>query len=251
MKKSAFVLSLVFAFLCMAIAPQHVMAQKEKLKADKFATITIAVINSYRPFHIAFVRYYNADGDLLLNTSEEFRVEISKSERHKTGSVRKTIPVYNDAQKIVVSVSKCTNMHENEFLVSDFEASNNEATFVFRGEFDEPVRVKFIGVQPDKPATFNISGQNTSVIFYADYNNVEKILEDEADLSDLRVEGDRTALYEYKVTGTERKEDPVTRSKVLEVTVEYVDKSLEAANNTQNQQTNKKGEKKKKKKKKE
>ncbi len=248
MKKCAFVLSLFTAFIFMSLIPQYAMAQKDKLKADKFATITIAVINSYRPFHVAFVRYYDANGELLLNTSEEFKVEVSKSERHKTGSVRKTIPIYNDAQRIVVSVSKCTNMHENEFLVSDFEASNNEATFVFRGEFDEPVRVKFIGVQPDKPATFNITGQNTSVIFYADYNNVEKILEDEADLSDLKVEGDKTALYEYRITGTEPKEDPVKRTKVLEVTVEYVDKS-QTQNTAATQDTGKKKKKDKKKKK--
>lgn len=220
---------ILFTFMALIIGlgiGADVQAQSTKTpdqrKADKFASITIAVVNSYREFHIAFVRYYDSDGNLLLNTSEEFRIDISKSQKLNTGSITKSIPLYNDAEKIVVSASYCTNMHENDVPIAELEANDNKATFVFRGEFEKPVRVKFIGVQSDKPATFNIAGENTNVIFYADYDNVLKTLPEEATLESLSVEPDRTSLYEYSIDNIEKKIDEETHQKTLEVTVSYV-----------------------------
>jgi hypothetical protein len=173
-------------------------------KADKFATVTVAVISSNRPYHVAFVKYFDKNGDILLNTSEEFKVDISKSPRFATGSIRKTIPLYKDAEYIEVRVSNCSNMHENQFFVNDFTKNGNEATFVFSGTVEDVVSIEFEGIADSKPCTFQVKGTNTNVIFYADYSNVKKLLPEEAKNKDITVEVSATSLYKYKVESVEK-----------------------------------------------
>ena len=211
----------LLALLCLLSVSGRVMAQKnedDEKKVDKFATITIAVLNSDRPYHVAFVRYFDKNGDILLNTSEEFKIDISKSPRFATGSVRKTIPVYPNAHYVEVTVNYCTNMHENQFFVSEFEQSNNEATFVFRGVVEDLVMVEFDGIQQDKPCTFQIKGANTSTIFYADYNNAKKRLPEESKNKDVSVEVSETSLYKYKINKVEKDKN----GKKIKVTVALV-----------------------------
>lgn len=190
-------------FFC-AIFSFTAAGQESKREVQSYANITIAVINSNRAFHVATVRYFDANGDILLNTSEEFKIDISKSPRFATGSIRKSIPVYPEAKTLEVTVTNCTNMHENVFILSELPASNNEVTFVFQGKFEGSIQVEFEGVSKEQPGTFLIKGANTNKIFYADYNNVRVQLPDEADVKDVKVELSKTSLFEYKITGMEK-----------------------------------------------
>ncbi len=190
--------------VCATALAQPDGARFEEHKADKFATVTVAVISSNRPYHVACVKYFDKNGDILLNTSEEFKVDISKSPRFATGSIRKTIPVYKDAEYIEVSVSNCSNMHENQFFINDFNKNSNEATFVFSGTVEDLVVIEFEGIEDSKPCTFQIKGINTNVIFYADYSNVKKVLPDEAKNKDIAIDVSETSLYKYKIEGVEK-----------------------------------------------
>jgi hypothetical protein len=196
-------LTFIIAFIAF-FGSFSLFAQESKREVQNYANITIAVINSNRTFHIATVRYFDQNGDILINTSEEFKIDISKSPRFATGSIRKSIPVYPDAKTIEVTVTNCTNMHENVFILSELAASNNEVTFVFQGKFEGSIQVEFEGVSKEKPGTFLIKGANTNKIFYADYNNVKVTLPDEADVKDVKVELSKTSLFQYKISGTEK-----------------------------------------------
>jgi hypothetical protein len=176
---------------------------KEQM-SDKTATITIAVLNSDRPYHVAFVRYYDKNGDVVLNTSQEFKIDISKSPRFATGSIRRSVAVPKDADYFEVSVTNCTNMHENRFYIKDLQQNKDEVTFVFRGIVEDLVSIEFIGIQDAKPCTFQIKGANTNVIFYADYSNVKKALPEESKNKDISVEISETSLYKYKIEKVEK-----------------------------------------------
>ncbi len=194
-------------------------AQDEKpQETDRVATVTIAILNSDRQYHVAFIRYYDKNGDILLNTSQEFKVDISKTPRFTTGSITKTIPIYPNADYFEVTVTNCTNMHENRFNVTDLEKNNNKVTFVFRGVVEDHVAIEFMGIQDNKPCTFQITGANTNVIFYADYSNVKKTLPEESKNKDISVEVSETSLYKYKIDKVEKDK----KGKLVKVNVSLV-----------------------------
>lgn len=215
--------ALMFVLYCFPSAAQETAGDEER-QADKFATVTVAVLNSDRPYHVVFIKYFDKAGDILLNTTEEFKINISKSPRFSTGSIRKTIPVYADAHLVELTVSNCTNMHENRYLISEFEQSGNEATFVFSGNEGKIMKVQFDGIQKDKPCAFNLAGANTNLIFYADYDNVQKEMPDEAHMADINVKVSETSLHPYKIVNTE--ED--AKNKTLKIKVEYMDANAPA-----------------------
>lgn len=190
----------------------------QKPETDKVATVTIAILNSDRQYHVAFIRYYDKKGDILLNTSQEFKVDISKTPRFTTGSITKTIPIYPEADYFEVTVTNCTNMHENRFNVIDLEKNNNKVTFVFRGVVEDHVSIEFMGIQDNKPCTFQIKGANTNVIFYADYSNVKKALPEESKNKDINVEVSETSLYKYKIEKVEKDK----KGKLVKVNVTLV-----------------------------
>ncbi|MEM6297327.1 MAG: hypothetical protein AAF740_01420 [Bacteroidota bacterium] len=206
-----------FVYLSNFISAQNNI-RGAKVEAQGALTLTIAVINSDKSYHVAAVRYYNEKGELILNTNEEFRIDISKASRFATGSVKKTVPMYSGAHSIRVDVSDCTNMHENEFLLSEAEAANNEVTFVFRTEVEDLVRVVFKGIQADKPGAFNIRGLNTNIIYYADYDGIVKVLPDEARISDIKVDLSSTTLHSYRVVS----QDIDSEEQRMEVQLEYI-----------------------------
>ncbi|MGF1532824.1 MAG: hypothetical protein ACFCUI_03925 [Bernardetiaceae bacterium] len=251
MQKQIIFLWALVSFLGVSLAQGQEGIRGAKVNADGALTLTISVLNSDQPYHVASVRYFNDKGELILNTNEEFRVEISKANRFATGSVRKTIPIYAGAHSIRVEVSGCANMHENEFLLSEAEAANNEVTFVFRTEVEDLVRVAFKGIQQGKPGAFTIRGVNTNIIYYADYDGVVKVLPAEARITDINVDISPTTLHNYRITGMERNE----KEKNMEVILEYVGENPSPATTTAPKtdtsapaSADKKGKKKKKKK---
>ncbi len=227
------------------------LAQKDirgaKIEAQGALTLTIAVINSDKPYHVAAVRYYDENGELILNTNEEFRIDISKASRFATGSVRKTVPMYSGAYSLRVDVSDCTDIHENEFLLSEAEAANNEVTFVFRTEVEDLVRVAFKGIQADKPGAFNIRGLNTNMIYYADYDGIVKVLPDEARITDIKVDLSSTTLHNYRIVN----QDIDSKEQRMEVQLEYIGENPNPTNaatvTTPEESSTKKGKKKRKK----
>jgi len=202
-------------------------AQNNAPKADRFANITIAVVNSERAFHVATIRYFDENNDILLNTSEEFKIDISRAERFKTGSIRKTIPIYPNTKRIQVEVNHCSSLHENDFYIEDLEKAGNDITFVFKREFEKVIIVKFEGIQDKKPCSFKIKGVNTNVIYYGDYANASKVLYEESRREDIKIEMAESSLYPYRIVNIDpnvpfKIED---RERVVKVQVEYIDPS--------------------------
>lgn len=218
MKKLVITLSMLL-FLSVTttkiFAQNDTQSEKKEGTSDKTATITIAVLNSDRPYHVAFIRYYDKKGDIVLNTSQEVKIDISKSPRFATGSIRRSFAVPKDADYFDVTVSNCTNMHENRFFISDLAKNKDEVTFVFRGIVEDFVSVEFIGIQDSKPCTFQIKGANTNVIFYADYSNVKKVLLEESKNKDISIEISETSLYKYKIEKIEKDK----KGKIVKVNV--------------------------------
>jgi hypothetical protein len=211
----------VFILLWGFLGQNVTLAQQDdeaKPEPTSTANVTIAVLNSDKPYHVAFVRYYDKNGDILLNTSEEFKIDIAKSPRFKTGSTKRAIPIYPKADYFEVTVTNCTNMHENRFYVNELKANNDQATFIFRGIVEDLVTIEFAGIQDNKPCTFQIKGANTNVIFYADYSNVKKVLPEEARNKDISVEVSETSLYKYKIDKVEKDK----KGKIVKVTVSLV-----------------------------
>jgi hypothetical protein len=208
----------LLAFWSMAVLAQSP-------KADRFLTITIAVVNSELPYHVALVRYFDKEGNILLNTSEEYKIDISKTNRFKTGSIRKTIPIFPDAERIQVSVNNCTGLHESDFLVSELDAAQNEVTFVFKREFEKVVVVKFKGIQQKRPCSFKIKGVNTNIIYYGDFVNAQKQLPEESRREDVNLEVAESTLYPYRIVNINRDVayKPEDRERIIEVTVEAIE----------------------------
>lgn len=209
-----------FFILALCLLSFPIIAQDDKdnnteTASDKTASLTIAVINSDRPYHVAFIRYYDKNGDVVLNTSREFKIDISKSPRFATGSIKKSVAVPKDADYFDVTVTNCTNMHENRFYVKDLPNNKDEVTFVFRGIVEDFVAVEFVGIQDSKPCTFQIKGANTNVIFYADYSNVKKTLPEESKNKDISIEISETSLYKYKIDKVEKDK----KGKIVRVSV--------------------------------
>jgi len=204
------------ALLFVSLAPLRVFGQAQtQEEVTGFVTVTIAVVNSDREDHIAFIKYFDEEGEILLNTSEEHLISISKSERFSTGSIRKSIPMYKNAYMFEVTVAHCENMHENQFLTSDLTEEQQEVTFVFQGTIEDMIKVEFEGIVQNKPCKFRIQGENTSKDFFAHYSNVQKALPGEARLKDVKVEISETTLFPYKITGTERDEE----KNIIKITV--------------------------------
>lgn len=195
-------------------------------KAERFATITVSVVNSERPYHVALIRYYDKDGNVLLNTSEEFKIDISKAARFKTGSIRKTIPIYPEAKKIIVTVDNCSGLHENDFTVEDLDAADSKLTFVFKREFEKQVIVRFKGIQDKKPCSFKIIGRNTNEIYYGDYVKAQKYLPKESNREDIRVKVAESTLYPYEIVGIKKDVQfkPEDKERYVDVTVKYTGK---------------------------
>ncbi|TAD99571.1 MAG: hypothetical protein EAZ97_08430 [Bacteroidetes bacterium] len=215
----------IICFLLLVFNSFSAFAQEPK--ADRFATITVSVVNSEKAYHVALVRYYDKDGEIIINTSEEFKIDISKASRFKTGSIRKTIPIYPNAERIQVTVNNCANLHENDFFISDLDAAENNVTFVFKREFESVIVVKFKGIQQKKPCTFKIKGKNTNTIFYGDYENAQKMLYEEASREDIKVELAESSLYPYKVDGIEiMPSKPEDMQKFMQINVSYIDNSV-------------------------
>ncbi len=199
------------------------IAYAQSPKAERFATITVSVVNSERPYHVALIRYYDKDDNVLLNTSEEFMIEISKAQRFKTGSIRKTIPIYPEAKKIIVTVDNCSGLHENDFTVEDLDAADSKLTFVFKREFEKQVIVRFKGIQDQKPCSFKIIGRNTNEIYYGDYVKAQKYLPKEGNREDIRVQVAESTLYPYDIVSIKKDVTfkPEDKERYVDVTVKY------------------------------
>ncbi len=180
-----------------------------------YVTVTVAVVNSGREDHIAFIKYFDEEGEILLNTSEEHLIKINESERFSTGSIRKSIPIYKNAYMFEVKVSHCENMHENQFLMSEVQGEKSEVTFVFQGTIEDVIKVEFQGIAQNKPCKFRIQGSNTNKDFFAHYSNVQQNLPGESRLKDIKVEISETTLFPYKITNTELDKE----KRVIRITV--------------------------------
>jgi len=212
---------LAFVLAMLIFSP---FAHAQSPKAERFATITVSVVNSERPYHVALIRYYDKDDNVLLNTSEEFMIEISKAARFKTGSIRKTIPIYPQAKKIIVTVDNCSGLHENDFTVEDLDAADSKLTFVFKREFEKQVIVRFKGIQDKKPCSFKLIGRNTNEIYYGDYVKAQKYLPKESNREDIRVKVAESTLYPYEIVNIKKdvKFKPEEKERYVDVTVKYL-----------------------------
>lgn len=230
MKKITSILSTTL--LAIILFSSAIYAQSPK--AERFATLTVSVVNSERPYHVALIRYYDKDGNVLLNTSEEFMIEISKSARFKTGSIRKTIPIYPEAKKIIVTVDNCSGLHENDFTVEDLDAADSKLTFVFKREFEKQVIVRFKGIQDKKPCSFKIIGRNTNEIYYGDYVKAQKYLPKESNRADIKVQVAESTLYPYEIVGIKKDVSfkPEDKERYVDVTVKYTGQGGEAQTST-------------------
>lgn len=214
-----------YLLACLLALAGFQYAQAQGAKADRFVTITIAVVNSEKAYHVAFVRYFDKDGEILLNTSEEYKIDISKASRFKTGSIRKTIPIFPEAHRVEVTISGCSSLHENFFLVSDLDAAQNEVTFVFKREFETMTVVRFKGINPKKPCSFQIKGKNTNIIYYGDYVDARKELPAESSRESIGIEIAESTLFPYKIVSVKKDVDFKIddKERYIDVTVQSLD----------------------------